>query len=157
MAAPAPAIETAATDERAELLASIKATWQRVRPFASLDGAAREAFGVAKLADVSTDDLRKVLAALEPSNPQQPAKPRRPSVTYHQTLAAMRALMRVPGYPLRKILFAEGRVSMHSVRKDNIGQGAVLFHPVLNQARIRSLKSLCHCAAWRTPKLPLPN
>ena len=56
-------VETVATDERATLISDIKAAWHHVRPFASLDGAVRQVFGVARLEDVATDDLRKVLSA----------------------------------------------------------------------------------------------
>jgi len=65
-AASAPQPETVATDERAQLITDIRAAWQRARPFASLEGAVRQVFGVAKLEDVATEDLRKVLAALTP-------------------------------------------------------------------------------------------
>jgi hypothetical protein len=73
--APAEIVATALpqpTDERAQLITDIKAAWHRARPFASLSGAVHQVFGVACLEDVSTDNLRRVLAAL--TRPQrQPA------------------------------------------------------------------------------------
>jgi hypothetical protein len=90
VAAPAPMVETAATDERAKLIADIKAAHHRARPFESIGLKLHRLFGVTKLEDVSTDDLRKVLAALTSGKPEPPTinKPRRPAIAYHQALDA---------------------------------------------------------------------
>jgi hypothetical protein len=65
-------------DERAQLIADIKAAWHRARPFASLSYGVHQVFGARRLEDVSTDDLRRVLAALAPHNHRQPVLAARP-------------------------------------------------------------------------------
>lgn len=77
---------TPATDERAQLITDVKAAWHRAKPFEAIGYSLHRCFGVTKLEDVSTGDLRKVLAALTPSTAAP--KPRRPPIPYHQALDA---------------------------------------------------------------------
>jgi hypothetical protein len=90
VAVPAPPAETAATDDRAQLIADIKAAHHRARPFESIGLKLHRCFGVTKLEDLSTEDLRRVLDALTPGKAEPPTinPPRRPVIAYHQTLDA---------------------------------------------------------------------
>lgn len=100
-AAPAPAVElekaTVAFSSRAQLIADIKAGWQRIRPFASYAIGLHQHFGVTRLEDVPTGGLRRVLAALTPNKTPPPVQPRPPIITQRKALDACTKRRRTVG------------------------------------------------------------
>lgn len=97
VAAPPPA-ETVVADERPALIANIKAAWHRARPFESIEGAVRQVFGAAaKLEELATDDLRRVLSAFTSPARRAPAPTVRPVITHNQALDACAKQRRTVG------------------------------------------------------------
>ena len=101
--APAVSLENATValaaeqSSRTQLITAIKAAWHRARPFEGIGLRLHRLFGVLRLEDVSTDDLRRVLAALTPYKTLPPVQPPRPVITCPTPLNACTKRQRKAG------------------------------------------------------------